>query len=71
MEGRRGWHLNLALEVLGHEAARAVHGYQVLDADVNAVVRVVKPLGSCRIVLQRDVSNAGRECKAQRVTGCA
>ncbi len=50
--GSSGNDLNLVLQILGHEAARAVHYYRVSHADVHSVVRVIQPFNGGGIVLQ-------------------
>jgi hypothetical protein len=43
-------------QILGHKATRAIHCYQVFDADVNSVIRVVQSLHGCGIVLRNNES---------------
>ncbi len=45
------------LQILGHEAARAVDGYRVAHADVNSMIRVVKPFNSFGVVLPYNASD--------------
>jgi hypothetical protein len=53
----QGRHLDLVLQILGHEAARAIHGYGVPHADVNSMIRVVKPFNSFGVVLPYNASD--------------
>ena len=48
--------LDLVLQILGHEPARAVHYYRVSHADVHSMIRVIQPFNRGGIVLQSNAS---------------
>ncbi len=64
--GSSGNDLDLVLEILGHEPARAVNYYRVSHADVHSVIRVVQPFNGGGIVLPSNASITEWQGKAGR-----